>query len=287
MDKIRRPEGEAGGAMLAVGYIRLAAGGVEAEAAVEAQKAQIQEFAEGHGGKVIDWHVDVGYSGNNLNRPALQDLLAAAEAQDRGFDTVLVRDWSRVSRCRGDSVTIWKALSASGIRLVSVTQPGHGPGEKSICGILEAADGFLKESLAQDTRLGLREAAQRGYWVSARVPYGYRKVEVNDSGRKRSKLEIEPETAEVVRGMYDRAVQGASPRTIATELNDNGVFSPSGGTWNAQQVRRILTNWVNAGVMVVGKNSYAPVEVLDAHPKIVCRTVLEKVRELLKRVASK
>ena len=201
--------------------------------------------------------------------------------------TYCTRVRSRVSRRRGDSVTIRKTLSASGIRLVSVTQPEHGPGEKSICGILEAADGFLKESLAQDTRRGLRQTAQQGYWVSARVLYGYRKVEVNDSGQKRSKLEIEPETAEVVRGKYDRAVHGASPRTIATELHDNGVSSPSGGTWNAQQVRRILTNWVNAGVMVVGKNSYAPVEVLDAHPKIVCRAVLEKVRELLKRVASK
>ena len=285
MDKILRPEGEAGGAMLAVGYIRLAAGGVEAEAAVEAEKAKIQEFAEGHGIKVIDWHVDVGYSGRNLHRPGLQALLAAAEAQDRGFDTVLVCAWSHLSRRPGDLAAIRTALSASGIRLVSVTQPEHSPGEKLIFGIREAADGFLKERLAQDIRLGLRQAARQGYWVSARVPYGYRKVEVNDSGRQRSKLELDPETAEVVRAMYDRAVQGASPRTIATELNDNGVSSPSGGTWNAPQVRRILTNPVNAGVLVVGKNSDAPVEVREAHVKIVCRLVFEKVKELLKQGA--
>ena len=287
MDKILRPEGEAGSAMLAVGYIRLAAGGAEAEAAVEAEKAKIQEFAEGHGIKVIDWHVDVGYSGRNLHRPGLQALLAAAEAPDRGFDTVLVCAWSRVSRCLGDLVATRTALSASGIGLVSVTQPDHSSAEKLVYGMLEAADGFLKENLAQDSRRGLRQAARQGYWVSARVPYGYRKVEVNDSGRQRSKLELDPETAEVVRAMYDRAVQGASPRTIATKLNDNGVASPSGRTWDSAQVRRILLNPVNAGVLVVGKGSDAPVEVRDAHAKIVCRLVFEKVKELLKQGASR
>ena len=44
---------------------------------------------------------------------------------------------------------------------------------------------------------------------------------------------------------------------------------------------------VNAGVIVVGKNSDGPVEVRHAHAKIVCRSVFEKVKELLKQGASK
>ena len=280
--------GETGGVVLAVGYIRCSEDGVQAKAAVEAQKAQIQGFADAHGVKIVGWHVDVGHSGRDSHRPGLQALLAAAEAPDRGFNAVLVCAWNRLSRCPVDLVAIRSSLSESGIRLVSVTEPDQAvPMEKLPSGVLEAIGGFHRENLAHETRMGLRHAARQGYWVSARVPYGYRRVEVNDSGRRRSKLEIDPETAEVVRAMYDRAVQGTSPRMIATELNSNGVLSPSGGTWNAAQVRRILNNPVNAGVVVVGKNSDAPVEVLDAHPKIVCRAVLEKVRELLKRGASK
>ena len=158
--------------------------------------------------------------------------------------------------------------------------------EELLPGVLEAVGVLENENLAQKTRLGLRQAAEEGYWVVARAPYGYRKVEVNDGGRRRSKLEIDPETSEVVRVMYDRAVQGASLWTIVTELNDNGVPSPSAGTWTAAQVRRILNDPVNAGIVIIGKNSDAPVEVLDAHAKIVCRAVLEKVRELLKRAVS-
>ena len=121
----------------------------------------------------------------------------------------------------------------------------------------------------------------------AQAPYGYRKVEVDDGGRRRLSLEIDPETAEVVRAMYDRAGEGASLRVIATELNSNGVPSPSGGVWRIAELLRVLTNPANAGVIVVANGTDEPVEVLDAHPKIVCRAVLEKVRELLKRVASK
>ena len=36
---------------------------------------------------------------------------------------------------------------------------------------------------------GLREAASRGFWVASRVPYGYRKVMVQDGAKKRPKLE--------------------------------------------------------------------------------------------------
>ena len=287
MDKILSSEGETDGVVMAVGYIRRGIDGVEADAVVEAEKAKIQEFADGRGIKIIDWHVDVGYSGIDLHRPELQALLAAAEAPDRGFNVVLVSAWYRLSRRPTDLAAIEMALSASGIRLVSVTEPDHAAMKKLISGVLEATDRLYRKNLAQDVRRGMLQAARQGYWVVSRVPYGYRKVEVDDGGRRRAKLEIEPETAEVVRAMYDRAVGGTSPRTIATELDDNGVVSPSGRTWNSPQVRRILLNPANAGVVVVGKNSDAPVEVLDAHPPIVCRAVWEKVRELLERVASK
>ena len=121
----------------------------------------------------------------------------------------------------------------------------------------------------------------------ARVPYGYRKVEVKDGGRGRWRLEIDPEPSEVVRAMYDSAVRHASSRTIATDLNDKVIPSPSGGTWDSKQVHRILLNPVNARVIVVGEGSGEPVEMPDAHPKIICWGVLTKVQGLLERLVSK
>ena len=120
----------------------------------------------------------------------------------------------------------------------------------------------------------------------SKAPYGYRKVEVNDGGRRRCKLEIDPGTAEVVRMMYDRDGQGTSPQAIATELNDKGVPSLTGGPWTGPQVRRVLCNLANAGIVVVGKSSDEPVTVRDAHPAIVSEAVVERMKELPKQGAS-
>lgn len=120
----------------------------------------------------------------------------------------------------------------------------------------------------------------------AQAPYGYRKVEVNDYNRRRSKLEIDPEAAEVVRTMYGCALVGLLPPAVAAESDDGGVPSPSGGAWIGSQVRRVLRKPADAGVVVVGKRTDHPVELRNAHPEIVSWEVFEKVNVLLERGAS-
>ena len=44
--------------------------------------------------------------------------------------------------------------------------------------ITEHADEFHSENLAQEVTRGMRKAASRGFWVTSRVPYGYRKLMV-------------------------------------------------------------------------------------------------------------
>lgn len=274
-------------AVLAVGYVRCAGDGVEAKAAAEAQQAQIQAFAGEHGIQIVDWHFDMGCSGNDLERAGLQAVLAAAQSPDCGFEAVVVHALKRLARRWADAHTIEATLSESGIRAMSVTEPEHGSSVKQfIRGLNEAIHEFQSDAQSKNTIRGLRIAAEKGYCVFAQAPYGYRKVEVNDDIRRRSRLEIDPETAEVVRAMYDRAVGGFLPPAIAAELNGGEVQCPSGGAWTGPQVRRILSNPANAGVVVVGKKTDHPVEVRNAHPKIVSWDVFEGVNHLLERDAS-
>ena len=127
MDKklISKEEGDA--VAEAVGYIRSAVIDADVEEAVEAQKAVILSFAEEHGVKVGDWYVDLGHSGTHLERPELQALLATAQEPDCGFSMVLLYGWSRLSTRVADLREIGTTLSASEIRLVSVTQGEYGP----------------------------------------------------------------------------------------------------------------------------------------------------------------
>ena len=54
----------------------------------------------------------------------------------------------------------------------------------------------------------MREAASRGFWVASRVPYGYRKLMVQDGAKKRPTLEPNPDTSPVVKRIFDMAESG-------------------------------------------------------------------------------
>ena len=287
MDEMIKSVDETGGEILAVGYVRCATDDAEAQASAAAQKARIQALAAERGIRMVDWHVDMGFSGNNLERAGLQAVLAAAQSPDRGFDAVVVDALDRLSKRLSDLHAIEAILSESGIRVISVTQPDWGPAMKKLVRKIYGAMSELQsDAQSQDTRRGLRVAAEQGYWVFAQVPYGYRKVEVSGDGRRRSKLGVDPETAEVVRAMYDHALGGSLPPAIAAGLNERGVPSPSGGAWTGPQVRRILRNPANAGVVVLGRKTDEPVEVREAHTPIVSWEVFGRVNHLLERGAS-
>lgn len=287
MDKMIKSADETGGEIPAVGYVRSATDDAEARASAAAQKARIETFAAECGIQIVDWHIDMGCSGNDLERAGLQAVLAAAQSPDPGFDAVVVYDLSRLARSFTSLHAIEATLSKSGICVMSVSEPEHGlTTETFVRRAIATVAEYQRDVQARDTRRGLRFAAEQGYWVFTHTPYGYRKVEVSGNGRRRSKLEIDPETAEVVRAMYDHALSGFLPPAIAVELNDRGVPSPWGGAWAGPQVRRILGNPANAGAVVLGKNTNEPVEVRDAHPGIVSWEVFEKVGHLLERGAS-
>ena len=103
-----------------VGYVRAA--GVDVTANVAAQKMAIQRFVEERGGVVVDWYVDEHISGRNMDRPALQRMLADAESGHGGFPRVFVWSFDRLSRKSKDLVTIRDRLTAAGVMVLSVKQ---------------------------------------------------------------------------------------------------------------------------------------------------------------------
>ena len=74
----------------------------------------------------------------------------------------------------------------------------------------------------------MREAASRGLWVTSRVPYGYRKLMVQDGARKRPTLEPDPATSPIVKRIFDMTQAGKGILDICRTLNDEGVANPTG-----------------------------------------------------------
>ena len=182
-------------------------------------------------------------------------------------------------------------LRRKGVRVVSITEHADDtPMGKLMEGIIESVDEFYSENLGQEVMRGMREAASRGFWVSPQVPYGYRKVKVDDNGKPHPRLELEEPAAKVVRRVFDMARRGASSLDIAKALNADGIPSSKGKRWLKNVVIALLSNEVYTGALVWGQRARDKGEVVrveNAFPAIVTPQEFPRVEKMVATRAPK
>ena len=159
-------------------------------------------------------------------------MLDAASRPNAPFQEILVWKFSRFTRKREHAVAFKSMLRRRGVKVTSITEHADDtPTGKLLEAIIESVDEFYSENLAQEVTRGMREAASRGFWVASRVPYGYRKLMVQDGAKKRPKLELDEKEACVARRIFAMAERGQSLLNIAKTLNAEGISSPKGKRW--------------------------------------------------------
>jgi DNA invertase Pin-like site-specific DNA recombinase len=156
------------------------------------------------------------------------------------FDILLVDDLSRLARDQVESERVIRRLEFQGIRIVA-TADGYDTQTKTATRkIQRTVKGLVNEmrldELREQVHRGLTGQAIKGYWCGGRV-YGYalrpilnptRRDPYGQPKRIGTKLEIDTQRAAIVREIYRRYADGASCRTIAKDLNGQGV--PSAGS---------------------------------------------------------
>ena len=251
----------------------------------------LRDYAEKNGYLVAREYVDEAESGRIANRPQFRKMLDAASGADAPFEEILVWKFSRFTRKREHAVAFKSMLRRRGVRVVSITEHADdSPTGKLMEAIIESIDEFYSENLAQEVLRGMREAASRGFWVSPHIPYGYRRVHVQDGAKKRPKLDLDPPADAVVRRIFRMACQGKSVLDIVRVLNDDGVPTMRGGRWGRNTVHGMLTNETYTGTLVWGlqaKDKAPPVRVEDAFPAIVTKDEFERANQLLQSRAPK
>ena len=200
-------------------------------------------------------------------------MIDEASKPNAPFQDILVWKFSRFTRKREHAVAFKSMLRRKGIRVVSITeQADDTPTGKLMEAIIESVDEFYSENLAQEVMRGMRESASRGFWVSSRVPYGYRKVMIQDGAKKRPKLEPVEGEASLLQRMFRMAESGRSVLDIVKTLNGEGILSPRGKRWSKTAVHLMLRNETYTGALVWGvaaKDKAEPVRVENAFPAIV------------------
>ncbi|MDE2715474.1 MAG: recombinase family protein [Chloroflexota bacterium] len=272
-------------------YARVSSDRQDVDLSVAAQLRALRDYAGKNGYVVVREYVDEAKSGRIDDRPEFNKMIDEARLPEAPFREVLVWKFSRFTRKREHAVAYKSLLLRRGVRVVSITEPTDDtPTGTLMEGIIETVDEFYSENLATDVRWGMREAASRGFWVSSRTPYGYKRVMVQDGEKERPKLQPDDVTAPVVKHIFDMAENGTGMLDIARALNDEGIPSAAGKLWSSNGANLLLKNEVYTGTLIWGtraKDGADPVRVEDAFPAIVSRPQYQLVTKLLRSRPSK
>jgi hypothetical protein len=130
----------------------------------------------------------------------------------------------------------------------------------------------------------MRESVSRGFYLSSKAPYGYRKIRIKDSGKDRTKLEVDPSQAPTVVGIFNDVLSGKGLIQIVRDLNQSGIASPKGKGWGKTGIRTIIGNEIYTGTFVWGRNSRRgnpPIRSEGAFPAIINKEQFLKVQQLM------
>jgi site-specific DNA recombinase len=168
------------------------------------------------GWELVDEHYDDGgWSGGNMTRPALQQLLA--DIASGKVDVIVVYKVDRLTRSLADFARIVEALDNAGASFVSVTQAFNttsSMGRLTLNVLLSFAQ-FEREVTSERIRDKVAASKRKGIWMGGPVPIGYR---LNNR-----KLLIDENEAKTVRLIFRRYVELGSVGVLADELAAAGI----------------------------------------------------------------
>ena len=96
-------------------------------------------------------------------------------------------------------------------------------------------------------------SVQNGNFIGQKAPYGLRKVEVREGKKKCFILEPDPETAPVVKLIFELYRSGMGMTRISDQLDSMGIPAPGGGKWVPDTIPRFLRNEHYIGKVVWNK----------------------------------
>jgi len=220
---------------------------------------------------------DEGWSGGNLNRPALQELLSDIESGV--IDAVVIYKLDRISRTLLDFVRLVDLFEQFGVAFVAVTQnfdTADSTG-RLILNILLTFAQFEREIAGDRLRDKFSAMKQRGMFVGGNPPYGY---DLRDK-----KLHVNEAEAEVIRWMFNRYLEAKSYTMVARELRQQGIVRRSRTSKRGHPVQgrgicqasvwNMLGNPLYAG-QVRNKGAIYP----GVHEAIVSRELWDEVQAL-------
>ena len=253
----------------AAGYARLSVedSGRPGAETIETQKALIAEFIEKTSDmEFVSLFCDNGMTGTDFQRPGFEKLMEAVRSGR--VNCIVVKDLSRFGRNYKEAGNyLERIFPFLGVRFIAITDGLDTlTAERGPNGFIIPLKNLINETYSRDisrkSASALHTKQKRGEFIGSWAPYGYNK-DPEDPHR----LIPNPETAPIVRRIFDLRLRGISHVIIARTLNAEGIASPSRylietgqcknecfakSVWSTQSVKSIVSKQVYIGHMVQG-----------------------------------
>ena len=282
-------------------YLRKSRADIEAEARGEGEtlarhRTALEALAKRRGLFVAHEYSEVITGDSIAARPQMQLLLE--DVKQGKYAGVIVNDVDRLGR--GDSIDqeIIKYTFVAGNCIIITPSRDIDPASPTDVDMLDFSMFFARfeyRKISQRLMQGRTRSAVAGNYISARVPYGYKKV----TNGKSIRLVPDEETAKVVKMIFDWYVtKQYGYHAIASKLNEMGLKTYMGNNFTREYVRKILVNPVYTGCVVWGKTATisaiedghrlkkhiasTPTIVQNAHEAIISDEVFNQVQAMFR-----
>jgi len=253
---------------------------------------------------------DDGYSGTNFERPGFQEMMELV--REGKVSTIIVKDLSRFGRNHIEVDTyleqIFPFLDVRFIAINDNVDSSHY--DSGMPGIDVGFRNIINEHHSIDTSVKVKKTLiqkrKAGKYMGARAPYGYLKPDEDVTS-----LVINPETAPIVKMMFQKYLDGMNITQLTRYLNEQGIMCPgqykkevlkSGVKnttnkyiWYPTTVRLILTTETYVGTTIggkwkvasVGSNKHVKMKEEDwivvegTHEPIISKEMFDAVQEKL------
>jgi site-specific DNA recombinase len=189
----------------------------------------------------IQEYIDDGYSGEFLERPALDRLRDDLRA--KLIKTVIVYDPDRLSRNLTNQLLLSDDIEKANAQLMFVTGDyDASPEGRLFFSMKGAISAYEKAKIGERTARGRRAKARSGKVVMNNKPYGF------DWDAQNSTYIINEEEAKVIHLVYDLCLKHnwGAPR-ITEELYERGIRNREGKQFNNVHIYRIMTKELYCG----------------------------------------
>lgn len=211
---------------------------------------------------------DGGYSGGNINRPALKQLLSDIEADK--VDIIVVYKIDRLTRSLMDFSKIVEILDKHNASFVSITQHFNtttSMGRLTLNMLLSFAQ-FEREVTGERIRDKITASKKKGMWMGGKPPLGYI--------RKEKKIYPDEENAYKIKIIFEKYIELRSTIKLKEYLLDNRISSQNNKALSIGNLDRILKNKAYIG-LVGHKGGWYNGE----HNGIISEELFNKVQEVM------